>query len=318
MRARILRVILTATATAAAIALIATPIANAADAQCEKWDRQTGHCLVYVSPPAPTLQPVSTDDGAKDSGAGTRCVNDLSIWNSSGGVEPIVCSSSDGQWSNAYGCFMKKLDPQPAPDPRFPRDRPGAVYSCVIPPPHGGSTAIWLENPPDVAAEGPSPREVAQMAVDSMDLHAIEIGMVPEPGPGKVGIVGLPVWMWAANPGVSTTGPNTASASAGGITITATARMERITWDMGDGATVVCDGLGTPYEDRFGKQPSPDCGHTYSTSSAGQPEDRFTVSATSDWVISWEGAGQTGTIRLDGLSNSVQVAIGEVQVLVQP
>jgi len=254
---------------------------------------------------------------ASDSGSGSTCVNDLSIWSSGGSVEPIACDSPDGYWSNAYGCYIQLMDPQPPPRPER-TGKEGAVYTCTIPPPHGGMTAFWLENPPDAAAAGPSPREIAQRAVDSMDLHAIDIGMVPAPTPGKVGIVGLPVWMWAANPGPSSTGPTTASASAGGITITATARIERITWDMGDGTTVLCDGPSTPYQDKFGKDSSPDCGHTYTTSSADQPDGRFTVSATSDWVISWEGAGQTGTIRLDGLSRSVQVAIGEVQVLVQP
>ena len=41
------------------------------------------------------------------------------------------------------------------------------------------------------------------------------------------------------------------------------------------------------------------------------------MTATSDWVITWEGAGQTGTIRLNGLTRSVAIAVGEAQVLVQ-
>ena len=45
--------------------------------------------------------------------------------------------------------------------------------------------------------------------------------------------------------------------------------------------------------------------------------DTYTVTATSDWVITWQGAGQSGTIPLDGLTRSVQISIGEAQVLVQ-
>jgi hypothetical protein len=41
------------------------------------------------------------------------------------------------------------------------------------------------------------------------------------------------------------------------------------------------------------------------------------VTATSDWVITWSGAGQAGTIRLGGLTRSAEIAIGEAQVLVQ-
>jgi hypothetical protein len=175
---------------------------------------------------------------------------------------------------------------------------------------------VWLQNPPAPAAAGPTPRQVAEMAIDQMNLQAIEIGIVPEPRPGYVGIVGQPVWMWATNPGPSTVGPITASASSGGITVTATARIHRIIWTMGDGASVVCSGPGTPFTDANAGTASPDCGHVYTTSSAGKPGDKFTVTATSDWVIDWAGAGQTGTIRMGELERSVQIAVGEAQVLV--
>ena len=140
---------------------------------------------------------------------------------------------------------------------------------------------------------GPTPREVAQIAIDQMNLSAIDIGIAPEPGPDSVGLVGMPVWMWAANPNSHTYGPATASASAGGITVTATARVDQITWVMGDGSKVVCHTAGTPYQASYGKKASPDCGHVYTKSSAGQPGDQFTVTAISDWVVTWAGAGQT-------------------------
>ena len=156
------------------------------------------------------------------------------------------------------------------------------------------------------------------MAIESMSLEAIDIGITPEPGVRSVGLVGMPVWMWAQNPDDHTYGPATASASAGGITVTATARVHQITWDMGDGTEIVCRTPGAPYEPSFGKRQSPDCGHVYQESSANdQAGGTYTVTATSDWVITWSGAGQTGTIRLNGLSRSVEISVGEAQVLVQ-
>ena len=86
---------------------------------------------------------------------------------------------------------------------------------------------------------------------------------------------------------------------------------------MGDGSKVVCHTAGTPYQASYGKKASPDCGHVYTKSSAGQPGDQFTVTAISDWVVTWAGAGQTGTIRLNGLQRSVEVRVGEAQVLVR-
>ena len=62
-----------------------------------------------------------------------------------------------------------------------------------------------------------------QIAIENMHLRAIDIGIAPEPGPDSIGLVGMPVWMWAANPDEHTVGPITESASAGGITVTATA-----------------------------------------------------------------------------------------------
>ena len=61
----------------------------------------------------------------------------------------------------------------------------------------------------------------------------------------------------------------------------------------------------------------PDCGHVYDKSSSTKAGGKYTVSATSDWVVTWEGAGQTGTIRLNGLTRTVAIAVGEAQVLVQ-
>ncbi|MEU2200610.1 hypothetical protein [Isoptericola sp. NPDC019482] len=233
---------------------------------------------------------------------------------------PVPCTSDLGYWSAALQCYIKVLDPQPdASDPAWDGRSPddgGAVYGCHQPLPIDVSVYIWLQNPPPAAAAGPSPREVAEMAIDKMHLQAIEIGIVPEPRPDHVGIVGQPVWMWAADPGPATVGPVTASASAGAITVTATAQIHRITWTMGDGATIECRGPGTPFTDASAGTPSPDCGHVYKTSSAGRPGDKFTVTATSDWAIEWEGAGQTGTIRMDALQRSVQIAVGEAQVLV--
>ena len=143
-----------------------------------------------------------------------------------------------------------------------------------------------------------------------MNLHAVRIGMVPEPTPGKVGLVGMPVWMWAQDPDAATWGPVTRSASSGGYTVSATAKVLKVVWSMGDGEVVVCRTPGTAYEDRFGKTSSPDCGYTYTR------QGRHRVRATSYWSVDWAGMGQSGTIPLS-FSDSAVVTIGEVQVLIQ-
>jgi hypothetical protein len=292
-----------------------------ADTVCQLTDPETGICLIWIEVPGEPGDPGDPgDDGPKDTGSGHGCYWDPTKQGLDGPpAGPVPCSSEYGHWSNNYNCYIQLADPQPpAGDPNWQGHEPGdgAVYLCYQP-----QTDIlifvWSQDPPPRSGDGPTPRRVAELAIDQMNLSAIDIGIAPEPGPDSVGLVGMPVWMWAANPDSHTYGPATASASAGGITVTATARVHQITWLMGDGSKVVCRTAGTPYKASYGKQESPDCGHVYTKSSAGQPGDRFTVTAISDWVVTWAGAGQTGTIRLNGLQRSVEVAVGEAQVLVR-
>lgn len=308
-------------ATVLAGLLVVGTTAAFADTYCQQTDPATGQCLIWVEVPEKPGDPGDpADDGPKDTGTGIAC-----YWDGTDqGVSkpppgPVPCTSDAGYWSNAYNCYISTVDPQPpAGDPGWQGHDPGdgAVYNCYQPQ-TGLLILIWAQDPPPNSGTGPAPREVAQLAVDQMVLRAINIGITPEPGDGNVGIVGMPVWMWAANPDGHTVGPISASASAGGITVTATARLHALTWDMGDGTTVICNGAGTPYQASYGNTMSPDCGHVYEESSSTNSGGTFKVTATSDWVITWEGAGQTGTIRLNGLARSVEISVGEAQVLVQ-
>ncbi len=317
---RVLIFLCAAAATVAGILIFATTAA-VADTVCQQTDPATGLCLIWVEVPDSPSDPGNSGDPApQDSGTGSSCYwdgTDQGIRKPPPG--PVPCTSDAGYWSNTYACYIKYVDPQPPPDSPFWEGvylDYGAVYQCYQPQ-TDLLVMIWLVEPPPAAGAGPSPREVAQLAIDQMALSAINIGIVPEPGEGNVGIVGMPVWLWAADPDDHTVGPITASASAGGITVTATAELNTITWEMGDGTTVTCNSAGTPYEPSYGNTTSPDCGHVYETSSSTKSGGKYTVTATSDWVITWEGAGQTGTIRLNGLTRTAEIAVGEAQVLVQ-
>jgi len=160
----------------------------------------------------------------------------------------------------------------------------------------------------------PNPAVVAQVAITNMNLKPATIGIVPENRPGKIGVVGAPTWMWVADPGESTTGPMTRSATVGGVTVQAVATLDRIVWDMGDGSSVTCTGAGTPYYDAAGLRPSPDCGHTYTQPSDRKPGLAYTVTATSYWTVNWQGGGGAGVIP-QILGNQTQIQVGELQVI---
>lgn len=289
-----------------------------ADTKCQVTDPLTGQCTVWVA--VPTAPPSTNAPSPAGSVISSAC-----LWNPAPQhlpgppAGPVACNSPYGYWANSMNCYVQMLRPQPPPgDPewRGHASNDGAVYSCYQPQ-TDLQVFFWAQKAPSPSGGAATPQEVAQVAVRRMALSAVDIGIAPKPGPNSLGIVGMPVWMWVATPTAQSFGPITASASAGGVTVTATARVASVTWNMGDGNQVVCHGPGTAYVAADGPGSSPDCGHTYTKSSADQPARAYIVTATSHWMVSWSGAGQTGTIALNGLSRSVQIRIGEAQVLVQ-
>lgn len=222
----------------------------------------------------------------------------------------VPCKDGVGWYSNALGCYISLAHPQPPKsDSVWSGHTDGAIYDCYTPEIVGtGILPIWSATSPAGPVAPPDPAQLAQQALSLMRLKAITVGIVPDPS--GVGLVGMPNWMWVTNPTANTWGPLTRGASAAGWTVTATAKVSKVTWNMGDGQVVVCNGPGTRYQDSYGKQQSPDCGHTYTRQGA------YTVRATSHWVITWAGIGQTGTITMD-LTNTAPLTIGEAQVLRQ-
>lgn len=280
---------------------VVAPAAHADPPKCRKYNER-GVCLVWVNlPPRPPSQ-------LGPSGPNPQHVITRAVGAATGVVHPITVN---GQRCTPAG----ESSPQPTrADPVWGGHKDGAIFDCIVPDQVGRglliagyTVAYWAATPPANAPQPPDPRQLAQQAVEAMQLRPITIGVVPEPRAGSVGLVGMPNWMWVQNPTQGTFGPITRTAAAGGFSVTATGRVERVVWDMGDGPAISC-GRGTRYEDRFGKQKSPTCGHVYTR------QGRYPVSATSYWVIDWAGIGQAGTINLD-LTQNTTLTIGESQVI---
>jgi hypothetical protein len=86
---------------------------------------------------------------------------------------------------------------------------------------------------------------------------------------------------------------------------------------MGDGSTRTCDGPGTAWT--AGTDPkaaSPDCGYVYLHSSAGAPGGTYTVTVTVTWQVTWEGAGQTGTVPGLETTGQLQTRVQESQAVI--
>jgi hypothetical protein len=155
---------------------------------------------------------------------------------------------------------------------------------------------------------------LVQQAYRYLPLPAPRIGVNPPASRDQ--LVNLPSWLWIAP---QTWGMRSATASVPGLSATATATPMSVTWTMGDGHQVVCHGPGTPY--RPGDPPgaaSPDCGYTYRSSSAGQPGERYKVTAMTRWRVTWTATGAvntSGTLPDLLRTSSIGLRVAEVQTI---
>lgn len=261
-------------------------------------------CYIVIDTPGSTgAQPVSSGGGAAPVCRTPITHTEVTCF------DPVF-----GWWSNPDGCYYQRLDPPPpATNPVWVGHYPdGAVYqaTCLEGTGSGGGWQWRPTSPPGYGGGGVLAR-LADEAIARLALSGPDIGLAPDPS--KMGLVGLPVWMWT-RVAPTTWGPLSATASLPGLSVTATARATRIVWGMGDGQHVTCEGPGTPYNRGGTETTSPTCGYVYANSSAGQPEGVYTVTATTTWEIQWSGSssGQVTQTR----TSSVRVRIGELQVLV--
>lgn len=257
--------------------------------------------------PTVTVGATSTAPGDPGGGGDEACYRD--------GRE-IPCQTSDGTWYAPYNCYIRPVPQNQWPPPGDPvyggvDPTEGTLYWCTDDW-TGENRMVFFPGEPPL-----DPRVLVYQVVAGMDLEPIRMGTAPESGPDRIGLVGMPVWLWVDDPDPHTFGPISDGASQGPLSVTVTAGVASVDWDMGDGETFVCDNPGTPYEDRFGKSDSPNCGYRYEQTSADQPHGAYTVTATSHWEVSWTAnTGASGLIRLTRTATT-QLRIGEAQVLTQ-
>jgi hypothetical protein len=234
--------------------------------------------------------------------------------------DEITCTSDLGVWSEERQCFVQRVSPQPPADHAIWEGRDeGTIYQCVAPGSAfsaGVGNGFWFWAPSAGAAGAPvlvDPVTLAEKAIERMDLVSPTIGMTPLSA-GAPLLVGMDAWLWVENAGPHGYGPITRTATAGPVSVTATARVTKVVWDLGDGTRRTCRSAGTPWSPEKGTGPSPTCGHRYLTPSTSEPDGSFTVRATAHWQVEWTGAGQAGeiTFTMDGQR---QQPVTEVQVL---
>jgi len=323
----------------AAIALVAGSVvataapATAADFWC---DPQTTVCYMTISAPsdpapnpdsngwtagAPTCYYENSQSGLMQLGWTEDEIRVFDGGNYQRFYAIIDCGGPTSYWSNVRQCYVFMVDGVWPARPAGVSQEAG-YYGCIMfqagtggSPTLPGQSNFWSETVPP-GLQVLTPGRAAAMLIATFQLRGVDIGMAPQVNPAwghRRSYVGIPVWLWVDNPQPLTWGPYTETATLGGQTITATAQVTGIRWNMGDGREVVCGSPGTSYSAGYGLTDSPTCGHRYDRTSQNQPGDRYTVTATSQWTVTWTSlAGANGTVNLT-TSSSTQLEINEIQ-----
>lgn len=229
-----------------------------------------------------------------------------------GGTSPSPgAPAGGGGGGSAGGGGDGSTKPVAAKDALSKEEREALTLTCA-----GGQaldpTVCQALDAPAAGGGGEAPRVTAtpamalEIARAKLKLPKPTMGTAPCTGEGCIGRVGVPTWFWT-QAWTSTS----VSATAGPHTVTITARPSKVVWSLGDGQAVACTSAGTKYEEWRGFASSPDCGLPNGYKTMGH----YTVTATMTWQVSWSGAingSETMTT-----SDSAQVAIGEVQAIVE-
>jgi hypothetical protein len=250
---------------------------------------------------------VTAQGGGSPGGSG-------SSGSSGGGASAEVCSWQPESAQAAQVLLDSGVPPPLVNDGSAGPDDSWYLATCVGGP-VGIDSVVYLVEAAPGALDMLTPAEVAQIAVSDLDLAAPTVSMAPF---GKA-IVNLESWLWIDPADWQ---PITATATAGGITATATATPQYVVWDMGDGNQVTCDSPGVAYNTSIPDQDqTTSCGYTYQETSANRPDQQFTITTTIAYDVTWTSVGVAGGGDLGivpGASTTTAVTVDEIGTVTVP
>ena len=154
------------------------------------------------------------------------------------------------------------------------------------------------------------PLALAEQALASVQIAPPAIRTSPSEA-GRL-YVQIPTWLWIDG---GWWHGYTATAQAGRVWTTVTARPVSVTWGLGDGDSVVCTGPGTAWTPGAAEEAS-NCTHTYRHSSASSDAGTFDLSATVRLEVTWtSNAPFGGTLPAIARTSSIDVEVGEIQAI---
>lgn len=230
--------------------------------------------------------------------------------------------------SNVESQIGKRRSKNASDDPcewrvRIEDDFKFSVYDVDSPQRQHSATGRWLErwcpgvggvevNGYFLVPEGglADPRQVAATALASVQIDPPVIHTNPSEADRL--FVQVPTWLWVQGDWWKS---HEATARAGRVWSTVKATPVSVTWSMGDGSTVTCNGPGSEWSPAVRADVS-DCTYTYRSSSVSRPTGRFEMTATVTFKVSWtSNASGGGTLPSVTRVSSRSVAVGEIQAV---
>ncbi len=284
---------------AVALGLLSSP--TYADADCPPGTTPTsvpGAGVICIRATDPGDPPGEGLDPPPADGGGAGCA-------SKDGT-PVDCVRPYGVWLASHQCYAHTVE-VPPDHPAWQGHTDGAVWMCALIDDSTPQDLFWVP-PGGPAAAPPDPGELAQSALNTLQLATADIQLAPAyPDPA---VIGIENWLWLPE---SQWQVLTETVRAGGTTVRVSAAPARVAWDMGPGGTV-CFDAGRPWVDGMGDQAVTRCGYIYDETSTREPDGVFDVSATIVYDVDWTcsgvcttAAGSLGLIEAPAGTGTVRV-----------
>jgi hypothetical protein len=201
----------------------------------------------------------------------------------------------------------------PRPGARWvPSDDPAKWGTCSFGGLNGVTIRICFYDPNAGTPSAPPAPTASEIASDISTRVLPLPGVHTSPPVGSDQLVNLPTWLWVDN-----WRPQSTTASEAGLSVTVTAIPRSVTWRMGLGDPVVCQG-GVRWNPilREEQQSSP-CTFTYTRSSFDQPDLRYSGSATMTWDVTWMATnGESGSLGQSNRTTAFAMRVAEGQAVI--
>jgi len=217
-----------------------------------------------------------------------------------------------GRWECHYfavGGVPGSSDPAPlwSQGPVNPQPKDPVVLNCLDENGLLSYQKIFVFDPGNPLGDLDVPARAAEEARKLLLIPLPAVRLSPPAGASQ--LVGVPTWLWIADPWA----PLQASATLAGVTATVTAVPVSVTWDLGDGATVACAGPGTAYDTtRSPADQHSDCTFTF------QRRGPRTLTATVTYSTGWTATtGDGEPLDIITRATTVPIAVIEAQALIR-